>query len=60
MNVGGGVTEIALPRSSIAAGTVFVGGELPYSLDIWYQPKGNEIIESLDVNGTFHLTLLPV
>ncbi len=60
MNVGGGVPEIVLPRSAIAAATVFVGGEMPYSLEIWYQPKGNEIMESLDLGGTSNLTLLPV
>ena len=51
---------IALPRSAIAAASVFVGGYSPISLDIWYQPKGNEIMESLDLNGIYNLTLLPV
>ena len=60
LNVGLGVTEIALPRPAIAAAAVFVAGYLPMSLDLWYQPKGNEIMESLDLGGTFNLTLLPV
>ncbi len=60
LNVGLGMPEIALPRPAIAAAAVFVGGYLPMSLDIWYQLKGNEIMESLDLDGTFNLTLLPV
>ena len=51
---------IALPISAIAAAAVFVGGYFPISLDIWYQPNGNEIMESLDLAGIYNLTLLPV
>ena len=54
------MTEIALPRSAIAAASVFVGGPLPVSIDIWYQSNGSNIMESLDINATFTLTQLPV
>ena len=60
MNVGGGSPEIAIGRSAIAAALVTKGGSLSPSLDIWYQPKGNEIMENLELGGTFNNTLLPV
>ena len=60
LNVTCGDPGIALPRSAIAAAAVFTGGYLPESLDIWYQPKGNEIMESLNLACIYNLTLLPV
>ena len=60
MNVGRGSPGIAVRKSAIAAALVTEGGYLSPSLDIWYQPKGNEIMESLDLGGTFNNTLLPV
>ena len=60
LNVGFGVPEVVLPRSAIAAAAVFVGGYLPWSLDIWYQPKGDEIMESIDLGGLWNPTLLPI
>ena len=60
MNVALGVPETVLPSSAIAAAVVFVGGSSPMSLDIWYQPKGNEIMESIDLGYEWNETLLPV
>lgn len=60
MNVALGVPETVLPSSAIAAAVVFVGGSLPMSLDIWYLPKGNEIMESINLGYEWNETLLPV
>ena len=60
MNVGGGSPQTAIQGSAIAAAVVTEGGYLSPSLDIWYQPKGNKIMESLDLDGMFNNTLLPV
>lgn len=60
LNVGGKSPEIAVRRSAIAAALVTKGDYLSPSLDIWYQPRGNQIMESLYLGGTFNNTLLPV
>lgn len=60
MNIGAGSPEIAIRRSTIAAAVVTEGGYLSPSLDIWYQPKGNQIMEILDLGGKNYNTLLLV
>ena len=60
MDTGAGSPVIAIRRSTIAAAVVTEGGYLSMSLDIWYQPKGNQIMEVLDLGGRYYNTLLPV
>lgn len=62
MNVGGNVVEYAQSGSSITAGSVWLGPNMqfPYSLDLFYQPNGNDIVECIDYGGSYNVTHLPV
>lgn len=63
MSVGGQKGEqFAQPGSAIVASSVWLGDNQqdPYSLDLWWQRNGTDVIECLNVNYDYTITALPV